>query len=126
MTRRVTGCCRAHLERDHATWRMQWFARGAPGPLGTYGEATTDGWRVCGPPPRSSQSKGRTLGDTRQVAVISTRIGCGGGDAASRVDSCSTGRPAILLRTADPFALDADEQRGPGCRVQMDYERAVP
>jgi len=66
------------------------------------------------------------VGDTRQVAVISTRIGCGVGDAASRVDSCSTLRTAILLRTADPFALDADEQRGPGCRVLMDDERAVP
>ena len=37
-TRRVTNgrglSAAAHLGRYHATWRMQWFVRGAPGPLG--------------------------------------------------------------------------------------------
>ena len=74
--------------------------------LGTYGEVTTNGWRVCGPPPWSSQSKGRTVGDTRLVAVISTRIGCGVSDAATRVGSRRSGGTAIVMCTATPIALD--------------------
>ena len=74
--------------------------------LGTYEEATTNGWRVCGALPWSSQSKGRTVGDTRLIAVISTRIGCGVSDAATRVGSRRSGGTAIVMCTATPYALD--------------------
>ena len=74
--------------------------------LGTYWEATTNGWRVCGALPWSSQSKGRTVGDTRLIVVISTRIGCGVSDAAVRVGSRTSGETAILLFIATPDALD--------------------
>jgi hypothetical protein len=45
------------------------------------------------------------VGDTRLVAVISTRIGCGVSDVAARVGSRESGRRAILC-TAAPEALD--------------------
>ena len=108
----------AHLERCHATWRMQWVARGAPGSLGVPTEErpqTVGG--VCGPRPRSSPSKGGTEGDTRLVAVISTRIGCGVSDATTRVGSRRRGEggPSMFC-TVDPLPSVAGEQRGPGCR----------
>ena len=94
-----------------------WFARGAPGPWGAYGGGATNGWRVCGPRPRSSPSKGRTEGDTRLVVVISTRIGCGVGDATAHVGSRRRGEggPAMICTVA-PLPSVAGEQRGPGCR----------
>ena len=115
----------AHLERYHATWRMQWFARGAPGPLGAYGEVATNGWRVCGPRPQSSQSKGRTVGDTRLVAVISTRIGCGVSDATARVGSRMTGDPAMFC-TWPPMLSIAVSSGVLAAVVQMDDERVMP
>ena len=57
------------------------------------------------------------MGDTRLVAVISTRIGCGVSDAIARWLSHGWGLSDVLHLA--PNALDCGEQRGPGCRCPL-------
>jgi len=96
-----------------------------PGSLGAYGEVATNGWRVCGPRPQSSPSKGRTVGDTRLVAVISARIGCGVSDATARVGSRMTGDSATVC-TWPPMLSIAVSSGVLAAVVLTDYERVLP
>ena len=96
-----------------------------PGSLGAYGEVATNGWRVCGPRPWSSPSKGRTVGDTRLVAVISTRIGCGVSDATVRVGSRMTGDSAMFC-TWPPMLSIAVSSGVLAAVVLVDDERVMP
>ena len=65
------------------------------------------------------------MGDTRLVAVISTRIGCGVSDATTRVGSRMTGDSAMFC-TWPPMLSIAVSSGVLAAVVQMDDERVMP
>ena len=65
------------------------------------------------------------MGDTRLVAVISTRIGCGVSDATARVGSRVTGDSAMFC-TWPPTLSIAVSSGVLAAVVQMDDERVMP
>ena len=65
------------------------------------------------------------MGDTRLVAVISTRIGCGVSDATTRVGSRVTGDSAMFC-TWPPMLSIAMSSGVLAAVVQMDDERVMP
>jgi len=65
------------------------------------------------------------LGDTRLVAVISTRIGCGVSDATTRVGSRMTGDPAMFC-TWPPMLSNAVSSGVLAAVVLVDDERVMP
>ena len=65
------------------------------------------------------------MGDTRLVAVISTRIGCGVSDATARVGSRVTGDSAMFC-TWPPMLSIAVSSGVLAAVVQTDDERVMP